>query len=643
MKEEQEEARKQAEKDRLEKERLRIEQATSGILPPSLSGPSTSKDHIKEEKKDEKADSAKVEEEMEISDDLLHGDDDLLLGPDLFGDDILSIMNSGEGGLDEIVSEEKEGEVLDAKDMEDIFNDMIDEEEKKEAEETEIKTEQLAKEEQVQIKEEPLPAQAQKSPNPDNQQQMQLQQQQQQQHENQQIDQIKIEQQHHDQQQLQEQQRQQQQQQQQHIQMMTNVSQQQHHPNLMSPAVPVSSPMPVSIQGNVIMMQQQPIMSQVQQLQQQQQQQQQQHLQQQQMGSGPHMQEHMIQQHQPIQMMQTIMIQPNQQQQPQQIHLLQQQQQQQQQQLMLQRQQQIQRQQQLMQQQQQQQQQQAQQQQIHVMGPHTMVRPMGVPLQDQQQRPMMQQPTDLRPQLPLQQVMRPLPPGAALPAGQQPFTQHVMGVRPPMQQQMSFPQQQQQGQPPQQMFHQQPQGQGPQFSQQQPGQQPQPGFVQSGTWTPTSPTNTMSTPPAGAIAVPQANQPGSVPTPPSDGRPASPEKAPTPTDAGGSTTQRSQLLKWESDEPLGSQATIAMILYANQNHQNLKTDHPIWTERIKQIAKIWKTLPNEKRQPYVQQARENRTANRVGKTVRLTSSLTCFFHSLVFFFRGSFINDVTQI
>ena len=31
---------------------------------------------------------------------------------------------------------------------------------------------------------------------------------------------------------------------------------------------------------------------------------------------------------------------------------------------------------------------------------------------------------------------------------------------------------------------------------------------------------------------------------------------------------------------------------------------------IKQIAKIWKSLPNEKRQPYVQQARENRTASR---------------------------------
>jgi hypothetical protein len=148
----------------------------------------------------------------------------------------------------------------------------------------------------------------------------------------------------------------------------------------------------------------------------------------------------------------------------------------------------------------------------------------------------------------------------------------------------------------------------------------------------------MVTPPAGAIVMPQVPQPGPVPTPPSDGRPASPEKAPTPTDAGGSATQRNQLLKWESDEPLGSQATIAMILYANQNHPNLKTDHPNWTDRIKQIAKIWKTLPNEKRQPYVQQARENRTANRVGKQVRLSlfSSLAYFFN--VFSLRVVFYN-----
>ena len=59
-----------------------------------------------------------------------------------------------------------------------------------------------------------------------------------------------------------------------------------------------------------------------------------------------------------------------------------------------------------------------------------------------------------------------------------------------------------------------------------------------------------------------------------------------------------------------------MILYANQNHPNLKTEYPIWAGRIKQIAKIWKNLPNDKRQPYVQAARENRTASRMNKQVR---------------------------
>ena len=77
-----------------------------------------------------------------------------------------------------------------------------------------------------------------------------------------------------------------------------------------------------------------------------------------------------------------------------------------------------------------------------------------------------------------------------------------------------------------------------------------------------------------------------------------------------------QLLKWESDEPLGDQATIAMILYANQNHPNLKTEYPIWADRIKQIAKIWYNLPNDKRQPARQAAGENRTASRMNKQVR---------------------------
>ena len=80
-----------------------------------------------------------------------------------------------------------------------------------------------------------------------------------------------------------------------------------------------------------------------------------------------------------------------------------------------------------------------------------------------------------------------------------------------------------------------------------------------------------------------------------------------------SSTQSVHFQKWEADEPLGDQATIAMILYANINNPNLKTEHPNWAERMKQIAKIWKNLPNEKRAPYVQRARENRTANRMNR------------------------------
>ena len=79
-----------------------------------------------------------------------------------------------------------------------------------------------------------------------------------------------------------------------------------------------------------------------------------------------------------------------------------------------------------------------------------------------------------------------------------------------------------------------------------------------------------------------------------------------------------------------------MILYANQNHPNLKTEYPIWADRIKQIAKIWKNLPNDKRQPYVQAARENRTASRMNKQVRFffffafKNTIYCFLKKLYF-------------
>ena len=77
---------------------------------------------------------------------------------------------------------------------------------------------------------------------------------------------------------------------------------------------------------------------------------------------------------------------------------------------------------------------------------------------------------------------------------------------------------------------------------------------------------------------------------------------------------RNQLLKLKNDELLGNQATIAMILYSNQNHPELKSHYPEWNDRVKQITKIWKNLPNLSRHQYVQNARQNRTASRIQTT-----------------------------
>ena len=77
-----------------------------------------------------------------------------------------------------------------------------------------------------------------------------------------------------------------------------------------------------------------------------------------------------------------------------------------------------------------------------------------------------------------------------------------------------------------------------------------------------------------------------------------------------------------------------MILYANQNHPYLKTGYPIWAHRIKQISKVWKNLPNDMRQPYVQAARENRTASRMNKQVRF---LSLFFKNANYCFMKNYI------
>lgn len=79
------------------------------------------------------------------------------------------------------------------------------------------------------------------------------------------------------------------------------------------------------------------------------------------------------------------------------------------------------------------------------------------------------------------------------------------------------------------------------------------------------------------------------------------------------TQSQKNLQKWEADEALNNMATISPVLYANLKHPNLKNDYPIWTDRIKQIHKLWRQLPSDQRQPYLQMARENRAASRIQK------------------------------
>lgn len=59
---------------------------------------------------------------------------------------------------------------------------------------------------------------------------------------------------------------------------------------------------------------------------------------------------------------------------------------------------------------------------------------------------------------------------------------------------------------------------------------------------------------------------------------------------------------------LGDQSTISAVLYANQNHPELKIDHPQWSDRYKQIMKKWRALSADKKAPYLQRARDNRSA-----------------------------------
>ncbi|GAA50855.1 histone-lysine N-methyltransferase MLL3 [Clonorchis sinensis] len=72
--------------------------------------------------------------------------------------------------------------------------------------------------------------------------------------------------------------------------------------------------------------------------------------------------------------------------------------------------------------------------------------------------------------------------------------------------------------------------------------------------------------------------------------------------------------KWEEDEHLGNQSTIAPVLHANVLHPTLQGRVPEFTARAKEITKLWRRLLSEERGSWVSQARNNRTNLRGGWT-----------------------------
>ncbi|XP_035986054.1 histone-lysine N-methyltransferase 2C-like [Fundulus heteroclitus] len=105
--------------------------------------------------------------------------------------------------------------------------------------------------------------------------------------------------------------------------------------------------------------------------------------------------------------------------------------------------------------------------------------------------------------------------------------------------------------------------------------------------------------------------------PPSEGPAPPPASANRPTAGEGeqevpSAAQRGTL-KWEKEESLGEQATVAPVLYCNTNFPQLKQQYPDWTSRVKQITKLWRKASSQDRAPFVQKARDNRAAQRINK------------------------------
>lgn len=82
---------------------------------------------------------------------------------------------------------------------------------------------------------------------------------------------------------------------------------------------------------------------------------------------------------------------------------------------------------------------------------------------------------------------------------------------------------------------------------------------------------------------------------------------------------------------LDEMATISAVLYANTNHPELKVELPNWSDRSKQILKKWRALPTEKKAPYLQKARDNRSALRMKKVQHVSTRFNSHFYYIILF------------
>lgn len=83
------------------------------------------------------------------------------------------------------------------------------------------------------------------------------------------------------------------------------------------------------------------------------------------------------------------------------------------------------------------------------------------------------------------------------------------------------------------------------------------------------------------------------------GQAPQPEEVPVVEEGERISYNKRNIMKWEKDEEFGENATISPVLYANLAHPELKSQFPEWSERAKQIAKLWRKVPADQRAPYL--------------------------------------------